>query len=106
MWLKNSCPIAYSHYANYGNARLANMAFSKVASETKDSKEIYVFMGFLDKKKKYAKNDKKIKSAVFADLETLKFINVDYDEYNDFISNNKYRLLVSLILLLIQLFKL
>ena len=88
-WLADSCPIAYSHYANYGNARLANMAFSKISYETNDSKEIYVFMGFLDKKKKYAKNDKKIKSAVFADLETIKFINVDYNEYNSFIINNK-----------------
>ena len=88
-WLVNSCPFAYSHYANYGNDRLANMAFSKIAHETKDSKEIYVFMGFLDKNKRYAKSDKKIKSAVFTDLETVKFITIDYDEYNSFISNNK-----------------
>ena len=66
-----------------------NVAFDNIASNTIDSKKIYVFMGFADKNEDRTVEKEKIDYAIFTDLETLDIVNVSYSKYEIFIKNNK-----------------
>ena len=73
----------------YSNDSIVNLAFDNIASNTIDSKKIYVFMGFADKNEDRTVEKEKIDYAIFTDLETLDIVNISYSEYEIFIKNNK-----------------
>lgn len=73
----------------YSNDSIVNVAFDNIASNTIDSKKIYVFMGFADKNEDRTVEKEKIDYAIFTDLETLDIVNVSYSKYEIFIKNNK-----------------
>ena len=73
----------------YSNDSIVNIAFDNIASNTIDSKKIYVFMGFADKNEDRTVEKEKIDYAIFTDLETLDIVNISYSDYEIFVKNNK-----------------
>ena len=56
--------------------------------DTKDSKKIYMFMGFFDKDGEYTIDKDKIVEALFMDIETMDGFKIPYKEYEDFKQKN------------------
>ena len=77
-----------SRYKRQNNDTIEVRAFDSIARDTKDSKKIYMFMGFFDKDGEYTIDKDKIVEALFMDIETMDGFKIPYKEYEDFKQKN------------------
>ena len=64
-------------------------AFKNLAKRTKNSNNIFIFMGFRNKRSNMAIDPKLIDYAAFMNIETMELEIVNYSNYKQFCSDNK-----------------
>ena len=73
----------------FENNNVVERSFANLASRTKDSNNILVFLGFIDYYDKVTIHPKKIDHASFIDLETMEECNVHPAYYSEFCKDKK-----------------